>query len=146
MQVESFRTFREFTEGASAIQSRNYKLVESLCRAPDADRVDSAAFQSVPEVRRRVLAGQHTLDDAYREACASGELSDAEQEALGASMKDFARALLRWRNTHYRLAVRMLGEATGTGYTEGTPYLAAVRTIPVFHSVDVHGDENAVTG
>ena len=30
MQVAAFHTFREFTEGASAIQSRNYKLVESI--------------------------------------------------------------------------------------------------------------------
>jgi hypothetical protein len=31
----------------------------------------------------------------------------------------------------------MLGEATGTGYTEGTPYLKSVRDIPVFRTVDV---------
>jgi tryptophan 2,3-dioxygenase len=43
--------------------------------------------------------------------------------------------MLRWRHTHYRLAVRMLGERTGTGNTEGTPYLNAVRTVPVFRSV-----------
>lgn len=29
MQIEAFRTFRQHTEGASAIQSRNYKIVES---------------------------------------------------------------------------------------------------------------------
>src|SRR5215204_4059103 len=55
MQVAAFHTFREFTEGASAIQSRNYKLIESLCRQPDASRLDSAAYRSVPEVRERVL-------------------------------------------------------------------------------------------
>jgi len=60
-------------------------------------------------------------------------------------MTGFARALMRWRNTHYRLAVRMLGEASGTGYTEGTPYLKAVRTIPVFHAVDVAGEETDET-
>ena len=60
-------------------------------------------------------------------------------------MKRFARALMRWRNTHYRLAVRMLGEASGTGYTEGTPYLKAVRTIPVFHAVDVADEETDET-
>ncbi len=35
MQTESFLTFRNFTEGASAIESRNYKLIESLCRRPE---------------------------------------------------------------------------------------------------------------
>jgi tryptophan 2,3-dioxygenase len=137
MQIESFRTFREFTEGASAIQSRNYKIIESLCRRPDKERVDSAAYLSVPEVRERVLSGQPTLDDAYAEACASGDLDAADRERLTRSMGEFARALLRWRNTHYRLAVRMLGEATGTGYTEGTPYLDSVRDVPVFRTVTV---------
>ena len=34
MRPEHFLAFREFTDGASAIQSRNYKLVESLCPRP----------------------------------------------------------------------------------------------------------------
>ncbi|TWP48813.1 tryptophan 2,3-dioxygenase [Lentzea tibetensis] len=136
MQIESFRTFRDFTEGASAIQSRNYKLVESLCRTPDTSRVDSPAYRSVPDVRERVLGSQPTLDEAYRELCASDVIAEDALKPLSEAMSAFARALLRWRQTHYRLAVRMLGEATGTGYTEGTPYLAAVRDIPVFHAVD----------
>ncbi|OIJ63635.1 tryptophan 2,3-dioxygenase family protein [Streptomyces mangrovisoli] len=139
MQIESFRTFREFTEGASAIQSRNYKLVESLCRTPDATRVDSPAYHSVPEVHTRVLRGRRTLDDAYLAARDSGDLDERDRERLEFALADFARALLRWRQTHYRLAVRMLGEATGTGYTEGTPYLKSVRDIPVFRTVDAPG-------
>ena len=135
MQVESFRTFREFTDGASAIQSRNYKLVESLCRPPDGERVDSAAFTSVPPVRARVLAGQDTLEEAREAAIARG-LTPDDRRRLDASMAAFAGVLTRWRNTHYRVAVRMLGTATGTGSTAGTPYLDAVRSIPVFRSVD----------
>ncbi|WP_222844422.1 hypothetical protein [Saccharomonospora sp. CUA-673] len=140
MQVESFRTFREFTEGASAIQSHNYKIVESLCRVPDSERRDSAAYLSVPAVRQRVLDGQYTLDEAHREIATSGDVDAAGLERIRDAMSSFAHTLLRWRNTHYRLAVRMLGEATGTGYTEGTPYLNAVREIPVFHTVS---DESA---
>ena len=34
MRPQHFLAFREFTDGASAIQSRNYKLVESLCARP----------------------------------------------------------------------------------------------------------------
>ncbi|WP_433260861.1 hypothetical protein ACQPZF_25285 [Actinosynnema sp. CS-041913] len=146
MQIESFRTFRQFTEGASAIQSRNYKLVESLCRTPDRERLDSSAFHSVPDVRLRVETGQNTtLDDAYREVRAAGDVSSADRERVAEAMRGFARAMLRWRNTHYRLAVRMLGDATGTGYTEGTPYLAASRSIPVFRTVEALGDEAAKT-
>ena len=47
-------------------------------------------------------------------------------------MQRFETALLKWRQTHYRLAVRMLGQRRGTGYTEGVPYLQKTRTIPVF--------------
>jgi tryptophan 2,3-dioxygenase len=144
MQVESFRTFRVHTEGASAIQSRNYKIVEALCRRPDADRLDSMAYRSVPDVRERVLAGQQTLDDVFAAARAAGDLPAEGEAALTAAMRAFSDTLLRWRQTHYRLAVRMLGERPGTGYTEGTPYLKSVRTIPVFRSVTSaeEGDTN----
>jgi tryptophan 2,3-dioxygenase len=135
MQVAAFHTFREFTEGASAIQSRNYKLIESLCRQPDASRLDSAAYRSVPEVRERVLAGQVTLDDAFQAARAAGQLSARDVDDLEQAMRRFAATLLRWRRTHYGIAVRMLGERTGTGYTEGSPYLKVVQTIPVFSSL-----------
>ncbi len=145
MQVDSFRTFRDFTEGASAIQSRNYKIVESLCREPDADRIESAAFQSVPDVRERVLAGQATLDDAFLEACGSGELTSKEREELTAAMQKFASIMRRWRTTHHQLATRMLGDSRGSGYTEGVPYLAACRSIPVFQSVGLRESDEMVT-
>lgn len=140
MQVQAFRTFREYTEGASAVQSRNYKILESLCRRPDRTRLDSAAYESVPEIRHRVLAGQPNLDEALQRARRAGRVTDTERDELHAAMTLFAATLLHWRQTHYRIAVRMLGDRPGTGYTEGTPYLKAVRTIPVFPSVDGGGD------
>lgn len=132
MQVEAFRTFRELTSGASAIQSRSYKLVESLCRRPDAERLDSAAYLSVPDVRRRVLAGVLSVDDVLdlHVARAGGPVPPAFLEA----MDELALTVQRWRQTHYSLAVRNLGERSGTGYTEGTPYLDVVRSIPVFRA------------
>jgi len=135
MQPESFLIFREFTVGASAIQSRNYKIVESLCRKPDAGRLDSAAYLSVPEVRKRVLAGSATLDDAFRSA-SSRWLTEGQREMLNAAMGRFSATLMKWRHTHYLLAAHMLGERTGTGYTEGPPYLKLVQTIPVFQSIE----------
>ncbi|NUR70358.1 MAG: hypothetical protein HOU81_06030 [Hamadaea sp.] len=130
VQPESFRAFRVHTEGASAIQSRSYKRVESLCRPPDQSRLDSAAYRSVPEVRDTVLAGQPSLAEAYRAAVLGG----TQERLLERRMAEFSAALLQWRQTHYRIAVRMLGTRPGTGYTEGTPYLAAVRDLPVFSS------------
>ncbi|MFF3854612.1 tryptophan 2,3-dioxygenase family protein [Micromonospora sp. NPDC002575] len=132
MQPESFRTFREYTEGASAIQSRSYKVMEALCRTPEGSRLDSAAYRSVPEVREWVLAGHPSVDAAYRAAARVGRLTGADRARVEREMRAFADAVLGWRRTHYRLATRMLGVRPGTGYTEGTPYLAAVRAIPVF--------------
>jgi tryptophan 2,3-dioxygenase len=132
MQVEAFQVFRDFTSGASAIQSRSYKLVESLCRRPDAERLDSAAYTSVPDVRRRVLEGGLTVDDVldlHLGRPGAGPAPDVVD-----AMEAFSAAVLRWRQTHYSLAVRALGQRTGTGYTEGTPYLDVVRRIPVFRA------------
>jgi tryptophan 2,3-dioxygenase len=141
MQVESFRTFRLYTEGASAIQSRNYKLVESLCRTPDQPRLDSPAYESVPEVRADVLAGQRTLGEALRDAVAASRIEPEPLRELRRAMDDFGSALTQWRQTHYSLAVRMLGERSGTGYTEGTPYLNEVRGIPVFLDLEDEGGD-----
>jgi tryptophan 2,3-dioxygenase len=47
-------------------------------------------------------------------------------------MQRFEAAVLAWRQTHYRLAVTMLGERRGTGYTEGVPYLHDARRLRLF--------------
>ncbi len=132
MQPEAFLDFRQYTDGASAIQSRNYKLVESLCRTPDSDRLESPAFRSVPEVHAQVVAGQPNLDDALVRATASELLTAEGYAAVRAAMDGFEAAILKWRKTHHSMAAHMLGDRRGTGYTEGVGYLAAVRTIPVF--------------
>lgn len=146
MQPAAFRTFRQYTEGASAIQSRSYKLMESLCRTPEAARLESPAYQQVPEVRDRVHAGQPSVDEAFRAAVRAGLLTGADVDLVARAMGAFAAAVLQWRRTHHRLATRMLGPRPGTGYTEGTPYLAAVRSIPVFSSVTPDPDPSPGTG
>jgi tryptophan 2,3-dioxygenase len=130
MQPEAFLTFRQFTDGASAIQSRNYKLMESACRTPDRERVDSAAYLSVPDVRAVVLAGRTTIDRALQKA----PLDDEQMTSVHAAMDAFANHLLKWRRTHHSVAGRMLGERRGTGDTAGQSYLAQGMTIPVFAS------------
>jgi tryptophan 2,3-dioxygenase len=130
MDVESFRTFRSFTEGASAIQSHNYKLVEALCRMPDETRLASSAYTSVPTVRHAVLSGIPTISAATSRYLETAPEGDAEP--LRQAMTEFSAAMRQWRNTHYRLARRMLGDVRGTGYTEGVPYLRDVVDIPVF--------------
>ena len=134
---------------AAPIQSRNYKAVEATCRLPDQARLDSPAYQSVPEIRERVLAGQRNLADALGAAVGSGLLAPAAQAAVHAAMERFEGAIFKWRKTHHRLAVRMLGERRGTGYTAGVDYLEEGRTIPVFKARCPFGhgsaDESRVT-
>jgi tryptophan 2,3-dioxygenase len=134
MQVVAFQTFRAYTEGASAIQSRNYKLLESLCRRPDPERLESIAYRSTPEVRHLILEGQLSLDDVMSSNLES-QIGDRAVAGVRTAMSHFSAAMSRWKQTHYRLAKSMLGDKAGTGYTEGTPYLRAVREIPVFRSV-----------
>lgn len=140
MQVEAFRSFRTATHGASAIQSRNYKILEALCRRPDQERLDSAAFTSTPEVRDCVLAGSPTVDDAFESACAAGRLDPVQRHEVHQAMRSFSAALERWRHTHYRLAVRMIGDTPGTGYTAGTTYLRSARSIEVFRTINRAGE------
>jgi tryptophan 2,3-dioxygenase len=132
MRTESFLTFREFTDGASAIQSRSYKRMESRCRRPDAERLDSPAYSSVPEVRERVVAGRPDIDSALDEAILAGLLTPAGHTAVSAAMARFEAAVFKWRKTHHSIAVRMLGERRGTGGSPGTAYLESVREIPLF--------------
>src|SRR4051794_22712879 len=128
MQTEAFLRFREYTDGASAIQSRNYKLFEATCRRPDQARLDSPAYESVPEVRERVLAGRRNIEDALS---AAGLPAEAHA-SVEAAMERFEAAVFKWRKTHHSLASHMLGDRRGTGDTAGVRYLADARKIPVF--------------
>lgn len=134
MQVEAFRRFRQFTEGASAIQSESYKTMESLCRPPDPDRLAGLPYTSVPKVREAVDAGQPTVQEAV--AAARGRLPAEDVDVLAGAMAEYEAVVRRWRRTHHRIAVRMLGDSAGTGYTVGTPYLRSVVDMPLFDGVD----------
>jgi tryptophan 2,3-dioxygenase len=128
MQAEAFMIFREYTDGASAIQSRSYKTIESLCRRPDPERLAGPGYDAVPEVRARVLAGQTTLEDALPQS----RLSPSERAEIRAAMAAFEVEIKGWRRTHHSLAMRMLGMRRGTGYTAGVPYLDETRNLPLF--------------
>ncbi|MFD8262596.1 tryptophan 2,3-dioxygenase [Streptomyces griseoluteus] len=136
MRPEAFRTFRDFTEGASAIQSASYKTFESLCSTPAAARLDSPAFTSVPAVRARLLDGRPTVQGTWRDLAAAQQLAPEADAALDAAATRLEAVHQRWKQTHYRLAVRMLGERTGTGYTQGVPYLASVLENRLFPAAD----------
>jgi len=137
MQPEAFRTFRKHTEGASAIQSVSYKTFEMLCGRPTAARLDSPAFTNVPAVREHVLAGADNIASALAAERESGRVTGYDALPLAAAMQNLESAHDRWKQTHYKIAVRMIGSATGTGYTLGTSYLRDAlgnRLFPAAHA------------
>jgi tryptophan 2,3-dioxygenase len=122
MRPQAFHTFREFTDGASAIQSEQYKRFEGLCGLPPAARLGSPAFDSVPTVRSEVSDGQDTMTSAYRDACAAGR-HPAELATIATLLSTLEGSHRRWKGTHVTLASRMLGDARGSGHTTGVGYL-----------------------
>ncbi|MFD9517134.1 tryptophan 2,3-dioxygenase family protein [Streptomyces sp. NPDC059979] len=149
MRPEHFSAFRQFTQGASAIQSEQYKRFEILCGDPAAARLESAAFTSVPAVRAEAQEpGHDSVVRAYLDLRRSspafpvsraGRISRAlrvsrvsrvfragrvEWGVLDASLGRLEECHQRWKSTHRSLAVRMLGTAHGSGYTDGVPYLS----------------------
>lgn len=123
MRASAFHTFREFTQGASAIQSEAYKRFEVACGRPSPQRLRSDAFGNVPAVHAEVVSGADDLSAAYRDARPDDRRAGDEWDELDAALGELERRHQRWKTTHHRLAARMLGEATGSGYTAGVPYL-----------------------
>lgn len=126
MRAESFQVFREFTVGASAIQSGNYKTFEALCSQPAEHRVQSPAYEAVPELRDRVRGNWTNLASVVSDAISHAVIGPGEAELLAEAARDLEDVHQRWKQTHWKLAVRMIGPRTGTGYTVGTPYLRQV--------------------
>lgn len=126
MRPASFRTFREFTDGASAIQSEHYKKFELLCGVPRRSRLESEAFASVPGVQEIARSDPDTISRAYAEESRKGWGSHVQWQAFRLSTVRLEQAHQRWKTTHYRLAQRMLGDIRGSGYTAGVPYLKSV--------------------
>lgn len=112
MRAADFHEFREYTDGASAIQSEAYKRFELACGSPSPSRLESEAFTSVPGVR----PGPDDLTRAY---------ADLGQDVpqLSAAMAGLESSHQRWKTAHHGLAQRMLGDARGSGYSAGVPYL-----------------------
>ena len=123
MRPEHFHAFREFTQGASAIQSEQYKRFEIACGAPSAERLQSDAFTNVPAVQADAIAGHDSLSQAYLDARRDDKFTVDQWNVLDAALNKLEGGHQRWKATHHSLAARMLGEAHGSGYTAGVPYL-----------------------
>ncbi|MEU4732713.1 tryptophan 2,3-dioxygenase family protein [Streptomyces sp. NPDC023588] len=124
MRADQFSAFRQYTQGASAIQSEQYKRFEILCGVPPASRLQSAAFTSVPAVRAEAAdVGHDSLARAYRDLRGEGGIGPAERDRLDAALSRLESRHQRWKSAHRSLAVRMLGDERGSGHTDGVPYL-----------------------
>ncbi|MFD8888942.1 tryptophan 2,3-dioxygenase family protein [Streptomyces sp. NPDC059566] len=125
MRPGHFSAFREFTQGASAIQSEQYKRFEILCGLPTAPRLRSEAFTHVPSVRAEAEGeGHDTVVRAYLDLRRSVGFTEAEWNRFRSALGGLEDRHQRWKSTHRSLAARMLGDAHGSGYTAGVPYLA----------------------
>ncbi|MFD3538433.1 tryptophan 2,3-dioxygenase family protein [Streptomyces sp. NPDC058662] len=124
IRAEQFSAIRQYTMGASAIQSEQYKRFEGLCGVPPIPRLRSAAFTGVPAVRAELAdSGHDTVTRAYLDLRSGGGFEDARWSRLDAAIGRLESAHQRWKSAHRGLAARMLGDAHGSGYTEGVPYL-----------------------
>jgi tryptophan 2,3-dioxygenase len=123
MSADSFQRFRQFTEGASAIQSEHYKRFELLCGVPAAHRLASAAFSNVPALQAEAHGNPETLTCAYLDTRSQGWFGAAEWESIDSALDQLEETHQRWKTTHFRIAGMMLGDAPGSGYTAGVPYL-----------------------
>ncbi|MFJ7589264.1 tryptophan 2,3-dioxygenase family protein [Streptomyces sp. NPDC097617] len=125
MRPGHFSAFRQFTQGASAIQSEQYKRFEILCGLPTAPRLRSEAFTHVPSVRAEAEGeGHDTVVRAYLDLRRSARFDEAEWNRFRTALGGLEERHQRWKSTHRSLAARMLGDAHGSGYTAGVPYLA----------------------
>jgi tryptophan 2,3-dioxygenase len=122
MRAEQFHSFRRFTEGASAIQSEAYKRFEIACGEPAEARIRSEAFAGVPVVEAEA-SRQDNVARAYLDLRRSGRIERSAWHGLVTAVDELEAGHQRWKSTHHRLAVRMLGDAPGSGYTAGVPYL-----------------------
>jgi tryptophan 2,3-dioxygenase len=123
MRPDHFHAFRDFTQGASAIQSEQYKRFEIACGAPSVERLRSDAFTNVPAVQTDAVASHDDLSRAYLDARRDGTFNLQEWDVLDAAVTKLEGGHQRWKATHHSLAARMLGQARGSGDTAGVPYL-----------------------
>lgn len=142
MRADSFRRFRQFTEGASAIQSEHYKRFELVCGIPSAQRLASAAFSNVPPVQDEARNDPQTLTRAYSDARSQSWFGAAEWESIDAALDELEETHQRWKTTHFRLAGKMLGDARGSGYTAGVPYLRELLDNRLFWAIPERAHRN----
>ncbi|PGT57963.1 hypothetical protein COD86_25355 [Bacillus cereus] len=134
MDKENFSAFRIYTEGASAIQSEQFKMIELLAAHPKKERLNSPAFQVVPRLTHKYNLNEIVNFEEILKVHFEDEEVKWNEEFKGflRSMNLFEKSYLLWKNMHYKIAIKMLGSQRGTGDTLGTPYLKMYVEAPLF--------------
>ena len=143
MQPEDFRIFRTYTEGASAIQSPQYKMIEVLMGTPSRARRESPAFKYVPQIRIFLERTGMSLDKVIRERVRSayeglstGRPTDAHTLLLFQGINRLDNMFLDWKKRHFGVANRMLGDTVGTGGADVINYLGRFKGELFFPELD----------
>lgn len=74
-------------------------------------------------MREHVLGQWTDLLSTIEHAVSDGTIGQHGLELIQAAAAELERVHQMWKQTHWRLADKMIGEDRGTGYTEGVPYL-----------------------
>jgi tryptophan 2,3-dioxygenase len=141
MPPENFRDFREATGDSSAINSRNYQLMELYFRGMNPAK--KAHFTETPHLRF-LISCAHPL--FLHLGTALGKLDEhaADCAELFEAARVLDRQLLSWRGAHLFFAKVYLADIPiGTGGTAGAPYLQKVLNAGLFS--DTRFDEAYLT-
>jgi tryptophan 2,3-dioxygenase len=130
MPPEHFHAFREYTERGSAVQSRNYQLLDIYYRGVDRRKLE--VYKQTNSLADLSLFAHDSFVSLRR------LLEDPRSQALDgwetvrSAAKQLDVQLLKWRGLHLHFAIKYLGRpapsgAAGliaaTGGTAGFPYL-----------------------
>jgi tryptophan 2,3-dioxygenase len=129
LPVESFAEIRLLTPGASGLQSESFKRIELACAPQDHERMGSAGYA---EPNIAALVDQQMDRPSIQELV----LRQHPPAALIEAMTSLDGAWAQWKRTHWAIAVRLIGDAAGTGGTSGAAYLrhhVSGRLFPMLH-------------
>src|SRR5215471_11386009 len=121
MPPKSFQIFRAYTVGASAIQSEAYKTFEAFCSPPSHERLESPAYKAVPRLRDRVREEWDDLSSAMQDSILQKRIDAHGIDLVRSAVHELERVHQRWKQTHWKMASRMIGSERGIGHTVGVP-------------------------
>lgn len=126
----SFSSFRDVTDGSSAVQLEKIKVIEAAAAGMSVEREQSAAIRHLAAVRCRLDSSRPTLSDLAHRLEEDGGLGDRVKDEL----LTFEQCFMKWKAVHFALAMKMFAgrDITGTGGTVGVAYLRRWRDERLF--------------